>query len=265
MQIAGSTVLLTGATGGIGQAIARTLHARGAKLIVSGRRTELLEVLRDELGGGPTVVTADLADADVVAELTQAAGDVDILVANAALPASGEIETDTSEQIDRALDVNLRVPIQMTRALLPQMRQRGRGHLLYVSSLSGKVATSGSALYSATKFGLRGFAGGMREDLHGSGVGVTVVNPGFVRDAGMFAESGGTLPRYVGTTTPERVAEAVATGIERDKAAIDVAPFSVKAGTRFAELAPGIAAAVQRRLGAQKIAARVAAGQADKR
>lgn len=265
MQIAGSNVLLTGATGGLGQAIARALHARGAKLVISGRRTELLEALRDELGGAPTVVTADLAGTDVVAELLAAAGDVDVLVANAALPGSGEIDGYTVEQIDRALDVNLGVPIQLTRALLPGMRQRGSGHLLYMSSLSGKVATNGSALYSATKFGLRGFAAGIREDLHGSGVGVTVVNPGFVRDAGMFAESGGKLPSYVGTTTPEKVAEAVAAGIESNKAEIDVAPLSVKLGTRFAEIAPGIAAAVQRKLGAADIAAKIAAGQTGKR
>jgi short-subunit dehydrogenase len=265
MELAGTTALVTGATGGIGHAIARTLHARGAKLVISGRRVELLDGLRDELDGAPVVIPADLESADAAAELAAAAGEVDVLVANAALPSSGPIDEYTPEQLDRAIDVNLRSPLQLTRLLLPGMLERRRGQLVFISSLSGKVATAGSALYSATKFGLRGLALGMREDLHGSGVGVTVVNPGFVRDAGMFAESGGKLPSYVGTTTPERVAEAVATGIERNRAEIDVAPLSVRAGTRFAEIAPQMAASVQRRLGAADIAAKIAAGQRHKR
>ena len=98
-------------------------------------------------------------------------------MANAALPASGPIVDFSPEQIDRALDVNLRAPIQLTRALVPGMVERGAGHVVLVSSLSGKVASIGSSLYSATKFGLRGFASGLREDLHGTGVGVTVVFP----------------------------------------------------------------------------------------
>ena len=86
--------------------------------------------------------------------------------------------------------------------------------LVFVSSLAGKAASVGSSLYSATKFGLRGFAAGLREDLHGSGVGVTVVFPGFVAEAGMFADSGVGLPRWVGTRTPDQVAAAVVRGIE---------------------------------------------------
>ena len=86
---------------------------------------------------------------------------MDVLVANAALPASGRVEDFEPDQIDRALDVNLRAPIQLTRALLPGMLERGRGHLVLVSSLSGKVASPRSGIYSATKFGLRGFAAGL--------------------------------------------------------------------------------------------------------
>jgi short-subunit dehydrogenase len=256
---------LTGATGGLGQAIARALHARGAQLILTGRRGDVLDQLQEELGGSHRQLPADLADAQGAAALAEAAGDVDVLVANAALPASGPIDDFAPVEIDRALDVNLRAPIQLARVLLPGMLERGHGQLVFVSSLSGKVGTNGSALYSATKFGLRGLAQGMREDLHGSGVGVTAINPGFVRDAGMFAESGAQLPRFVGTTTPERVAEAVISGIERDRAEIDVAPLGVRAGTRFAMLAPALAAGVQRRFGAEKIASAIASGQREKR
>ena len=143
------------------------------------------------------MLALDLAEPGAALTLAERAGSVDALVANAALPASGSVEDFTHEQIDRAIDVNLRAPIQLTRALLPGMIERGHGHLLYVSSLSGKVASIRSCIYSATKFGLRGFASGVREDLHGTGVGVTVVFPSFIADVGMYAETGVKLPRGV--------------------------------------------------------------------
>ncbi len=161
--------------------------------------------------------------------------------------------------------MNLRAPIQLTWALLPGMTERGRGHLVFVSSLSGKVASAGSSLYSATKFGLRGFASGLREDLHGSGVGVTVVFPGFVSGAGMFAEAGVKLPRGVGTRTPEQVAEGVVRGIEQDRAELDVAPLGLRAGVLLSSVAPVTTARLQRRLGAGKLSAALAEGQRPKR
>jgi short-subunit dehydrogenase len=265
MELQGAAVLLTGATGGIGQAIAKALDAEGARVLLSGRRTEQLEELRGQLGNGAACLPADLAERGVAADLAERAGPVDVLVANAALPGSGRLDGFTPEEIDRALDVNLRAPMQLTRALLPGMLERRRGHLVFVSSLSGKVASIGSSVYSATKFGLRGFAAGLREDLHLSDVGVTVVYPGFVSEAGMFAESGARLPGWVGTVTPEQVAQAVVTGIERERAEIDVAPLGLRAGTLFGSLAPVTAARVQRRLGSDRIAREMAEGQKPKR
>src|SRR5215208_7687064 len=243
MELAGRTVLLTGASGGIGQAIARALHSRGASLVVTARRGEVLEELRESLGDEsvqPEV--ADLSDRDDLARLASVCSEVDVLVANAALPASGRVDDFSPEEIDRALDVNLRAPIQLARALMPGMVERGRGHLVFISSLAGKVATARSALYSATKFGVRGFAAGLREDLHGSGVGVTTVFPGFISDAGLFAEAGVDLPAGVGTRNPEQVAEAVVRGIERGKPEIDVAPLGLRAGTFVSTLAPNLSA-----------------------
>jgi uncharacterized protein len=263
VDVNGSTVLLTGATGGIGQAIARALDAQGARVLLTARRADQLDRIAAQLGGRPETLPADLTyDAGA---LVERAGAVDVLVANAALPASGQIDDFTPEQIDRALDVNLRAPIQLTRALLPAMVERGGGHVVFVSSLSGKVASVGSSLYSATKFGLRGFASGLREDLHGTGVGVTVVFPGFVSDAGMLADSGVRLPRWVGTRTADQVAEAVVRGIERDRAEIDVAPLSLRAGALAGSVAPGTFARVQRRLGSAKLSERIAEGQKPKR
>jgi short-subunit dehydrogenase len=265
MRLDGSTVLLTGATGGIGQAIARALDERGAKLLISGRRGEQLERIAADLGGRPTALAADLTLAADATALAERAGAVDVLVANAALPASGPIVDFTPEEIDRALDVNLRAPVQLTRALLPGMVERGNGHVVLVSSLAGKVASVGSSLYSATKFGLRGFAAGLREDLHGTGVGVTVVFPGFVSGAGMFADSGVRLPRGVGTRRPDQVAAAVVRGIEDDRAEIDVAPLGMRAGALLSGLAPVTAARIQRRLGSAQLSHAIAEGQRPKR
>jgi uncharacterized protein len=265
VQLQGSTVLLTGATGGIGQAIARALDQRGARVLLTARRAEQLEEIAAALGGRAEALPADLTDAADASALARRAGAVDVLVAGAALPASGPIDDFSPDEIDRALDVNLRAPIQLTRALLPGMVERGNGHVVLVSSLAGKVASVGSSLYSATKFGLRGFAAGLREDLHGTGVGVTVVFPGFVSGAGMFAETGVPLPRGVGTRTPEQVAEAVVRGVEHGRAEIDVAPFGMRAGALLSSLAPVTAARLQRRLGSAELSEAIAERQRPKR
>jgi short-subunit dehydrogenase len=251
MDLRDATVLLTGASGGLGEATARVLAERGARLILSGRRVDALEALAGETGG--RVLAADLADRAEVDRLVAEAGDVDVLVANAALPADGRVDDYSVEQIDRALDVNLRAPILLARALAPKMVDRGRGSVVLVSSLSGKATTPGSALYSATKFGLRGFGLALRQDLHDTGVGVTVVLPGFISDAGMFAESKVELPTGVGTKTPEDVGRAVARAVERNPAEIVVAPAAVRLGADFAGIAPALGAAISRRMGAHKI------------
>jgi short-subunit dehydrogenase len=263
MQITGSTILLTGATGGLGHAIARALRQRGGKLILTGRRTDVLEPLAAELDARALAV--DLSDPAEVDRLVAEAADVDILVANAALPAAGRLETFTMQEIDRALDVNLRTPIALAHALAPAMVARGRGHLLFMSSLAGKSATPGTSIYNATKFGLRGFASALRADLRPDGVGVSAVFPGFIRDAGMFAEADVKLPAGVGTASPEDVARATAQAIERNRAEVDVAPLPLRAGAAFAGIAPELAARVARRLGSEGIARAMDTGQRDKR
>ena len=115
---------------------------------------------------------------DAPARLLAEAGEVDVLVANAGLPGSGRLNSFTPEEIDRALDVNLRAPMLLAHGLIESMVARGSGHLLFMSSLSGRAAAPGTSVYSATKFGLRGFALALREDLAPKGVGVSVILPG---------------------------------------------------------------------------------------
>jgi short-subunit dehydrogenase len=264
MEISGSRVLLTGATGGLGQAIARDLHARGAELILTGRRAEVLEPLAEELSGS-TALVVDLAERDAPARLAADAGELDVLIANAGLPGAGRLESFTGEQLDRALDVNLRAPIALAHALLPGMLERRRGQLLFMSSIAGKTIVPGDSLYHATKYGLRGFAAALRADLHDSGVGVSCIFPGFIRDAGIFADSGVKLPPGVGTRSPEDVARAVAQAIERNRGEVDVASLSQRGGAIIAGLSPDLAAVVVRRLGGLEIADRMDHALRDKR
>jgi short-subunit dehydrogenase len=263
VTLAGRTVLLTGATGGLGATLARTFAARGAALVLTGRRADALAALAAETGGRPIV--ADLAEASAPETLVREAGAIDILVANAGLPASGRLDSFSVEEIDRALMTNLRAPIVLARLLGEPMAARGEGHIVFMSSLSGKAASVGTSVYSATKFGLRGFAQGLREDLGPSGVGVSCVFPGFVRDAGMLADTGATLPRYVGTSTAAQVAEAVLRAIEANRAEVDVAPFAIRVGAMAAGLAPALSARVQRRLGGAAMSTAITDAQRDKR
>jgi len=260
MILAGRTVLLTGATGGLGHAIARRLRAAGAELVLTGRRVNVLEPLATETSARSLAL--DLADPGAVERLARDCADVDILVANAGVSVAGNLLDFSVEKIDRALAVNLRAPIVLSRLLAEQMAQRGSGHLVFISSLAGKVSTPAQSVYSATKFGLRGFAQGARADLRSRGVGVSVVFPGFVRDAGMFHDSGARLPRFVGTSTPDDVAEAVVRAVERDRAEIDVAPLPIRAGALAGGIAPNLVAGVQRKLGGDRVATNYVQDQA---
>ena len=237
MELDGARVLLTGATGGLGEAIARSLRERGARLVLSGRRAEALEALAAELDA--EAVPCDLSDREAVDRLADAAGDVDVLVANAGLPGSGTLLKLDQAEIDRVLEVNLRAPIALARRLAPAMVEHGRGQLVFVASFAGKVPSAGeSSIYTATKFGLRGFAHVLRAQMKRKQVGVSLVTPGPVRDAGMFARGGGKPPPLSRTSSPEDVGKAVVRAIERNAAEIDVASFGLRAMSKLGALAP---------------------------
>jgi short-subunit dehydrogenase len=266
MELEGKRVLVSGATGGLGQAIARELADQGAKVVLSSRKKEELEKLAGSLAGdGHEVIVSDLAKEGAAAKLVRDAGDVDALVANAALPATGRLNSFSEEEVARAIRVNFESPILMARELAPRLSEKGDGHLVFIASLAGKVGSPRSSLYNASKFGLRGFAFGLREDLHPHGVGVSIVSPGFVRDAGMFADSGSSPPPGFGTTTPKKVGEAVVRAIRRNRNEITVAPRRQRFVTEVGYRHPGFAAAIQRRGGADRLADKLAEGQSDKR
>jgi short-subunit dehydrogenase len=265
MDLKGKTALLTGATGGIGRAIAEALAAKGATVILSSRKGPELEQLAASLPGDDhRAVVGDLAEEGAALRLLAEAGEIDVLVANAALPASGRLDSFSQEEIGRALRVNLESPVRMARELVPVLTERGAGHLVFVSSLSGKAPSARASLYCATKFGLRGFSLALREDLRGTGVGTTVVLPGFVRDAGMFADSKAPTTALMGTSSPAEVGAAVVRGIEHDRGEIAVAPMRARALTSFAAGAPEVAGRIAGGT-ATKMADAVASGQTEKR
>jgi short-subunit dehydrogenase len=267
MDISGRTALLTGATGGLGRAIAAGLASAGAAVVLSGRREEDLLKLAESLPGEDhRVVVADLAEDGEAERLAEAAAGVDILVANAGLPGAGWLAEFTADEVKRALRVNLEAPMLLARALFPEMLERGAGHLVFVSSLSGKSASPRTSVYNATKFGLRGFALGLRTDLGPRGIGVSLVSPGFVREAGMFADAGGKTPPGLGTTTPAAVAAAVQKAIVADKVEIAVAPMLDRVAAHAGLLSPRASVLAQSGSMGQKAAAAVTDGHSkDKR
>lgn len=267
MDLSGRTALLTGATGGLGRAIAVALAGRGATLLLSARRQEALEQLAAELpGSGHRALPADLAEPGAAERLAAEAAGTEVLVANAGLPAAGQLTDFTAEQLQRALRVNLEAPMLLAQALVPSLLERGSGQMVFVASLAGKAPSPRTSIYNATKFGLRGFALGLRADLARRGVGVSLVSPGFVREAGMFAEAGAKPPPGLGTCSPEQVGEAVVKAIEDNRVEVTVAPIVDRIAAHFSMVSPSIAVRAQSGSTGQRAAEAIASGHStDKR
>jgi short-subunit dehydrogenase len=204
----GKVAIVTGASSGIGAAAARELARRGAKVVLAARRARLLETHARAIravGGEAMAIPTDLTDAGQPAQLVRRAiaafGRVDIVVNNAGANWSRPLASTRPDEIARLLQVNLLGAMLLTRAVLPGMLERRDGAVISIGSLSGRVAME--PLYSATKYGLRGFSLALRRQLAGSGVSVSLVSPGKVRTA-MTAGVEARIPE------PEFVAAAIA-------------------------------------------------------
>jgi NAD(P)-dependent dehydrogenase (short-subunit alcohol dehydrogenase family) len=271
MQVQGQIAFVPGAGRGIGRAVCRELRARGAAgVVVADLDGALAQATAAELGGLGVQcdVSSEAAVQAAVAAAQSHYGRVDILVSNAGF---GVKELDLDDALSesnavwqRMWDVHVMAHVYAARAVLPGMLERGEGHFVYVSSLAGKAPSPRSAMYNASKFGLRGFTLAFRQDLHGTGVGASLVLPGFIRDAGMFADAEMSAPPGMGTSTPEAVADAVVRAIEADKAEIVVAPPQQRAISALGSTFPSLAAVVQRGRG-ERIAEELAAKQSSKR
>ncbi len=251
VDLRGKTVLLTGASTRLGPYIARRLRRAGARFVLSARNEAALTKLSTELGDSRFVV-ADLARPGEPERLAREAGEIDVLVSNAGVPASGRLATFKIDEIDRAIAVNLRAGIVLAHELAPAMIERKSGHIVFMASAAGKVPAPGLTMYNATKFGIRGFALALREELLSTGVGVSTISPTFVSGAGMWAETGLKANPIAGEVTPEQVAEAVFRAITRNKAEIDVVRLPLRASLKVLAVAPGLFMAVARSSGANR-------------
>jgi len=254
MRLEGRSVLLTGATGGIGGAIARELAARGCAVTVTGRREAELARLITELGPLARGFAADLTNLAEVRELLDHADPVDILVACAGVDVSQDLADTSDEALEEAMRIHLLAPAALARAALAPMKQRGAGHIVFIGSVAGLVATPiNSSIYTATKWGLRGLGLALRQELHGTGIGVSTVFPAGVRDAGMFARTGVALPWYAGTSSPQDVARAVVRAVERDRPEVVVAAGGERLGAAISGVAPVLVGRLARVAGLARI------------
>ena len=264
VDLRGKTVLLTGASTGLGPHIARRLHQAGAKFVLSARNRDALEKLAAELGGAD-VVAADLSKPGEPERLAAEAGAVDVLVSNAGIPATGRLASFKIEEIDRAIAVNLRAGIVLAAKLLPGMLERKSGHMVFMASIAGKLPAGGESMYNATKFGIRGFGLALREELWGTGVGVSVISPTFVSEAGMWAVTGLKPHPIAGEVSPAQVADAVWRAITRNRREIDVVPIQLRTVLKLQALTPGVFATTARWMGATRSNEALDRRQRDKR
>jgi len=180
--------------------VAERAVARGARVGLIARDRDALQGTLDALGGNRAgaLSVADVADRTqleaALAELTGALGPVDILVNNAGLGAAGPVTAVPVEAMERIMAINYLGTVYATKALLPGMLQRRRGHIVNMASVAGRFAAPGEAAYSATKFAVVGFTLALALELHGTGVGATLVDPGPV-DTGVLAEDGADYRR----------------------------------------------------------------------
>ncbi|WP_133908856.1 SDR family NAD(P)-dependent oxidoreductase [Actinophytocola oryzae] len=249
MELRGRRVLVTGATGPLGQAVVRRLADEGCQLVVTGRRGDVLDVLARDVSGH--AIVADLAVRSDIDRLVGECGDVDVFVAGAGVAGVGELTDHSLEQLDRVIEVNLRAPLALARMLGERMVARGGGHVVFVSSLVGKSAAAGAPLADATRFGVRGFALGLRQDWVGLGVGVSCVNTGPIGEPDL-GRDGVALPAGFRPRVPADVAAAVVKAVRNDRAEVDVADPVMRAGVVFGQVAPQVAARLARLAGGER-------------
>ena len=259
-ELQGANVLLTGASKGIGAFIARALAFRGANLALTDR-------LADDLGQHATkvarsgvkvvVLPADLRDHEAVGALASRAetelGPIDILVNNAAASRLAPFTEFDDPELRALVDVNLVAPMVLTRRLLPGMIERGHGHVVTIASLEGKKGIPYDAAYSGTKAALVSWMEGLHLELEGTGVRTTIVLPGYVSEAGIFADRGATAPRLMGASPPSDVALAVVRGIERESQEVVVTPRPVRPLLALNALSPRLGDQILKLLGVIRV------------
>ena len=261
--------LLTGASRGIGPYIARSLGADGYNLVLASRSRPELETLARELEASGTraiVAVVDLADDAAIETLVRTAerelGPIDVLVNNAGGDPQREFDAMTWSQNEAILRLNLMAPLHLSHRLLPGMLQRGRGHIVNISAIAGRVGFPYLEAYAAAKDGLIGFTRVLRQDYRSRGVSASVVILGAIRDAGQGQRTSdelGTKMPKAATSPAAEVAKAVVRAIASDRAEVVVMPGPGRVLLALLELFPSLGATLNRLSGANAAMARVIA------
>jgi short-subunit dehydrogenase len=246
MRIEGSTCLVTGASSGIGEALALELGRRGGRIVATGRDGDRVRAVAERTGG--LAVVADLARHEEIERVAREAGPVDILANNAGLGWSGSFEDIEPARIDVLCTVNLLAPLLLTRLLLPGMRERGRGHVVNVASVAGHLGVKHEAVYAATKAGLVGFTESLQQELRGAPLGVTLVSPGVIATRMLESREVPYDRRFPRPLPAERLARAIADAVERD-AELVVLPRWLQLPIRLHGAAPRLYRALASRFG----------------
>lgn len=271
-ELKNRNVLLTGASRGIGVYIARALASAGMNLVLVARSAEPIETLARELAATGVKTLALPADVGIEAALTDLVqraqsefGTIDVLVNNAALETNAAFVDFKPADLEQMVHVDLVAPMLLVQKVLPGMLERKSGHIVNIASLAGKSATPYNVPYSAAKGGLIAFTHSLRAELRGSGVSASVVCPGFVSEAGMFATKkrlhGLQEPKSLGSSAPEEVAGAVLRAITDDTLEILVNPGPMRLMQAFNQLFPEVGGWVVNRLGVGEMFRKVAAGE----
>ena len=258
-RLRGRVALVTGANGGLGPVIARALAGEGMDVVLTGRRVDALDATVEALrasGVRADSVPADLADLDATGTLIERSersfGPIDLLVNNAGADNVAAFTVLTPEELTAMVDVNLSAPMLLTRHVLPGMLARGRGHVVFISSMAGKYGPAFCGPYAATKAALIGLAQSLRAEYAQSPVGFTVVCPGFIGGDGMYQrmrERGFRSNRVIGETTTGKVADKVVTAIRRDLPEVIESGAPVRPLLSLAASAPRLAEWLAARVG----------------
>jgi short-subunit dehydrogenase len=255
-ELRGRNALVTGAGGGLGAYIARALAGEGVNLALTDLPEASVDGLSAELrtrGVEVKHAPADVTDRDerrrLAAWAADALGPIDILVNNAGVEFGGPFLDNEAEELELTVAVNLLAVMDLTRLLLPGMLQRGRGHVVSMASLAGKIPPPQLASYAATKHGIVGFTASLRAEYGKEPVGFSAICPGFVSRAGMYGRiepyiEGGSIP--MGTIPPERVGEAVVRAVREDIGEIILNRRPVKPLILLNGIAPGAMARLAR-------------------
>ena len=258
-DLRGATAIVTGASRGIGVYIARALAEEGVNLSLAARSAIELDQVRAEMEAlGVTAISTvcDVVSADDRARLIERTeaeiGPVDILVNNAGIERIRRFESAPESDFTETLAINLEAPILLTRAVVPGMLERRRGHVVNIASGAGKVGVAYGTSYCASKHGLVGFTNALRAEYEREPVGFSVVCPGFVTDTGMYdrwEQRGVHAPRIAGSSKPEKVAEVTVDCIKRDRSEILVNTPPVRPLVVIANMFPKLTPVLLRRLG----------------